>query len=68
MWNLLGKLGFYVIENGMILKFEVAGFDKNRYENECIIIRKWLDSEKPVDLWEVWEFFDVVLGFLMGIL
>lgn len=42
----------------------MAGFDKNGYENECIIIRKWLDSEETVDLWEVWEFFDVVLGLL----
>ena len=64
IWNSLGKLGFHEIENGMILKFEMAGFDKNGYENECIIIRKWLDSEKTVDLWEVWEFFDMVLGLL----
>lgn len=34
------KTGFYEIENGMILKFDMAGFDKNVYENECIIIRK----------------------------
>lgn len=62
MWDLLEKLGFHEIENSMILKFEMAGFDKNECGNECIIIRKWLDSEKTVDLWEVWEFFDVVLG------
>ena len=29
-------------------------FDKNECENECIIIRKWLDSEETVDLWGVW--------------
>lgn len=34
------KLGFHEIENGMILESEMAGFDKNGYENECIIIRK----------------------------
>ena len=32
-------------------KIRDAGFDKNGYENEYIIIRKWLDSEKTVDLW-----------------
>nr|DAP89366.1 MAG TPA: hypothetical protein [Caudoviricetes sp.] len=37
---MLGKLGFYEIENSMILKFEMAGFYKNEYGNECIIIRK----------------------------
>lgn len=68
MWNLLGKLGFHEIENGMILKIEMIEFDKNMYENECIIIRKWLDSEKTVDLLEVWEFFNVVLGLVRGIL
>lgn len=34
------KLGFHEIEDGMILKFEMVEFDKNGYENECIIIRK----------------------------
>ena len=29
-------------------------FDKNECENECIIIRKWLDSEETVNLCGVW--------------
>lgn len=53
----------------MILKFEMVGFYKNEYGNECIIIRKWLDSEKTVDLWDIWEFlmwFLVCEGYFMS--
>lgn len=62
------KMSFAIYGNDRISKSKVAGFDKNEYGNECIIIRKWLDSEKTVDLWDVWEFFDVVLGLVRGIL
>ena len=44
----------------------MTGFDKNGYENECIIIRKWLDSEKTVDLWGVWGLLLVVLWWNGG--
>ena len=50
------KTGFSWDKEWYDFKIRDAGFDKNGYENECIIIRKWLDSEKTVDLWEVWEF------------
>ena len=50
------------------MRFDRVVIGKNEYENECIIIRKWLDSEKTVDLLEVWEFFDVVFGLVRGIL
>ena len=56
------KTGFSWDKEWYDFKIRDAGFDKNGYENECIIIRKWLDSEKTVVLWEVWEFFDVVFG------
>ena len=61
-------MGFIIYGSVWVSRFERVGFGKNGYENECIIIRKWLDSEKTVDLWEVWEFFDVVLGFVGVIL
>lgn len=48
------KLGFIRWRMVGIFKVEWVGFSKNECENECIIIRKWLDSEKVVDLWEVW--------------
>ena len=51
-----------------VLRFDRVVIGKNEYENECIIIRKLLDSEKTVDLCEVREFFDVVLGFVGVIL
>ena len=60
MLDLLWKTGFYEIWNGKIFLVCELDFDKNECENECIIIRKWLDSEKTVDLWGVWGLLLVV--------
>ena len=57
MLDLLWKLGFYEIWNDKIFWICELDFDKNECENECIIIRKWLDSEKTVDLWEFEHFY-----------
>ena len=45
------KTGFSWDKEWYDFKIIDAWFDKNGYKNECIIIRKWLDSEKTVDLW-----------------